>query len=444
VKKALIIGLGVSGTSASGYLLRKGVDVTGVDGNEKLLTLNPHLQCLREQGLVVAHDASSLNVEDFDAVIVSPGVPRSHPLYQSALQKGVEVVGEAELAFRNLHQPCAAITGTNGKTTVTLLVAHILNQAGKKARALGNVGNPLIAYAEHPQAEEIIVAELSSYQLETMHARVFDAGIILNVTPDHLDRYRSMDEYAAAKCQLQNCMKENGSFYVHFQAAADYKSLLKGRPYKTFGHAAGSDLWTDKEKIKEAENIEYILPLGYRELGMHESENALAAWALVRQFGVSGAQFYKGLETFKKPAHRIEFVKRIDGVSYYDDSKGTNIDATVQAVGSMGGPVVLIAGGVDKGASYTSWKGFFRNKVKRIIVLGQAAGKIQSELSDEFEVEIVNSLSMAVESAAAYAECGDCVLLSPGCSSFDMFRDYAHRGEEFKRHVDHLEERRKK
>lgn len=431
MNKVLVIGLGISGIAATRFLLTKGYHVTGVDGNETILNSNPQLHELCGQGLKIVHDSASLDMSGFDLAIVSPGVSPSHPLYQLALKKGVELIGEAELAFRNLHQPCAAITGTNGKTTVTLLTAHILNGAGKKARALGNVGNPLIEYAEHPQADEIVIAELSSYQLETMRTPVFDVGIILNITPDHLDRYRSMEEYAAAKCRLQDCIKKNGIFYAHSRTADDFAHLLKSS-FNTFDRTQGCEK-------QEAENIEYILPLSYRELGMHEIENALAAWVIVRHFGVSGEQFRKGLETFKKPAHRIEFVKSIDGVSYYDDSKGTNVDATIQAVRSMKGPVLLIAGGVDKGGSYVPWKLWFRNRVKRIIAMGQAAGKIHSEMSDEFEVEIVSSLSNAVASAADHAEKGDCVLLSPGCSSFDMFRDYAHRGEEFKRHVDHID-----
>lgn len=442
MKKALVIGLGLSGAAAAGFLLRRGFSVVGVDGNETRLMEYSAFNELKELGLEVYSDSCPLNVADFELVVVSPGVAQSHVLYRASREKGLEVIGEAELAFRHLSGPCVGITGTNGKTTVALLVEHILNAAGIRAKSLGNVGKPLVEYAENPEEGTVVVAELSSYQLETMRSRVFRAGVILNITPDHLDRYGSMREYAAAKCRLQQCIEPSGDFYVHVQTAFDFKDLLREKSFHTFGSSRDAAFWTDKCTAKEGEKVAYILPLSYREIGVHESENALAAWLLVRHFGVSAEQFCRGLETFKKPAHRIEFVKNIGGISYYDDSKGTNVDATIQAVSSMEGQVILIAGGVDKGSSYAPWKEYFRNKVKRIIALGDAAGKMRAELRGEFQVDIVNSMGAAVKLASAYASRGDSILLSPGCASFDMFRDYAHRGEEFKRHVMFEEERK--
>jgi UDP-N-acetylmuramoylalanine--D-glutamate ligase len=421
--KTLVIGLGKSGRAAYDLLLKEGHTVVGTDDNSDLLNK------LALEGIKVdAHP----QVEAFDLIVLSPGVPPTNPLYIKAVELGKEITGEAELALSRLHQPCIAITGTNGKTTVTLLTEHILKASGLKARALGNVGTPLTSYQGEPQ--EIMVVELSSFQLELMKAPVVDIGIILNITPDHLDRYTTMEEYAKAKCRLQDIMKSPGSFWVHQTVVNDFKPLLKSN-YQTYGTDRQCRSWTDKAALKSGEKIETILPIRYRSLGNHESENVLAAWILCKKFGVNSAAFLAGLETFKKPAHRIEFVATLEGVDYFNDSKGTNIDATIKAVEAMTKDVVLIAGGVDKGFSYAPWKKSFSGKVKQVFAIGQAAAKIAQELRPEFEVEIVATLQEAVECARSKAKSGETVLLSPGCSSYDMFKDYVQRGDEFKKFV---------
>lgn len=426
--------MGKSGQASYLFLKARGYTVIGVDHNQKVI------QKLVKEGWSVSSDE---NVDNFGMVVVSPGIPPADPLYKEARLKGKKIVGEAQLALQESKQPCIAITGTNGKTTVTLLVAHVINACGKKTRALGNIGEPLTTYFLNPDLEEIVVVELSSYQLETMHAKIFDAGVILNITPDHLDRYSSMQEYAQAKCRLENCIKEKGAFYVNTQLLKEYGCLLKSE-YRTFGSESGAYFWTDKSVVKALDKVEYFLPVEYRQMGTHESENVVAAWAICKELGIEAKAFLEALSTFRKPEHRLEFVTDIEGVLYYDDSKGTNIDATIKAVEAMPGPVILIAGGVDKGASYASWRGRFARKVKRILVLGQAAKKIWDELQNDFPVMIVPTIDDAVELASVEAKRGECVLLSPGCSSFDMFRDYAHRGKEFKRCVYDLIERRRK
>jgi len=427
--KTLVIGLGKSGRAAYAFLLKEGESVVGTDDQAELL------KKLENEGLnVQAHP----QVEEFDRLVLSPGVPPTHPLYMKAVEVGKEITCEAELALSRLQQPCIAITGTNGKTTVTLLVEHILKRSGLKACALGNVGTPLTAY--QGGAEEIMVVELSSFQLELMKTPVVDIGIILNITPDHLDRYATMKEYAEAKCRLQklmkggSCLQDRGNLWVHQNVAEEFGALLEV-DYQTYGTNSKCTSWTDKESLKSGEKIEAILPIRYRSLGEHESENVLAAWIVCKKFGVSSTDFLAGLETFEKPAHRIEFVATLDGVDYFNDSKGTNIDATIKAVEAMTKEVVLIAGGVDKGSSYQPWKKSFAGKVRRVFAIGEAAEKIASELRPEFEVEIVATLQEAVEGARSRAKEGMSVLLSPGCSSYDMFRDYAHRGDEFKKYV---------
>ena len=232
-----------------------------------------------------------------------------------------------------------------------------------------------------------MVVELSSFQLELMKTSVVDIGIILNITPDHLDRYTTIEEYAKAKCKLQDLMKGPASFWVHETVEKDFKPLLKSN-YQTYGTDCKCASWTDRTSLRSGEKIETILPIRYRNLGDHESENVLASWILCKKFGVSSAAFLAGLETFKKPAHRIEFVATLDGVDYFNDSKGTNIDATIKAVEAMTKEVILIAGGVDKGSSYAPWKKSFAGKVKQVFAIGQAAAKIAQELRPEFEVEI--------------------------------------------------------
>lgn len=424
--KVLVIGMGKSGQAAYNLLKHQGHNPTGVDGNSSLL------QKLKEEGLDVL---ASPNIEEFELIILSPGIPQTNEWVMKAQKLGKEIIGEAEFGFRELKgQRVVGITGTNGKTTVTLLVEHILKESGRKAIAIGNIGTPFTEYCLKRDPEEIVVAELSSYQLETLTSRVLCVGLVLNITPDHLDRYPSMQEYARAKSLIQNCMLPQSVLYINGEILQEFGGLFEGN-YRTFGTLSSAFLWTDKRVVKELERVEFLWPEVYNQMGVHESENALAAWAVCKELGVEKEAFLKAVSTFKKPAHRIEFVKEIGGVFYFDDSKGTNIDATIKAVAAMQGSVILIAGGVDKGASYKIWKETFSGKVRIIFAIGEAAEKIKQELLCDMTVQIVSSLEEAVVKAKECAKVGESVLLSPGCSSFDMFRDYAHRGEEFKRFV---------
>ena len=427
--------------AAAEFLLEQGKDVIGIDSNRSHLETSQELRRLQVKGLQCFHDSETLDWSMIQLLVVSPGVSPKHPIYQEAIKRNIDITGEAELALPHFRKPLVAVTGTNGKTTVTLLTEHILNASGIKAKALGNVGMPLCSYLLKPSADEAFVIELSSYQLETMRTPVFDAAVLLNITPDHLDRYASMEEYARAKFRLQFLLKTEDPFFVQDQTAKEFSHLLMRKNYQTFCLGTG-DLWTDRTSVYHFENVEFLMPMQYRQMGKHDLENALAAWALCRPFSISNEQFCSSLATFRKPPHRIEFVREIEGVFFYDDSKGTNVDAVIQAVKTMKGDVILIVGGVDKGASYLPWKDHFLGKVKQIIAIGVAASKIYSELHPYFNIKLADSLASAVETAASDAERGDSVLLSPGCSSYDMFRDYAHRGEEFQRHVQIIEGRR--
>jgi UDP-N-acetylmuramoylalanine--D-glutamate ligase len=408
-KKALVVGWGVSGKSAAKFLLSLGYEVCGTDRKtpRELLLDIPFFE---------EHAIDSL--KGFDLLVLSPGIPLTHFLPMLAKKEGIEIIGEAELAFRHLRQIAVAITGTNGKTTVTSLVEHVLTSCGRKAKAVGNIGTALTEYALSAHPEEIAVVELSSYQLETLESSPFVAAVILNITPDHLDRYSSLMEYAQAKVKIEQSIQPGGTLYVYEETAKEYGPLFT-KPFESFSG-----------DFKESS------------FSGHDLVNVTAAWLLCSRLGITRLEFSQALQTFQKPSHRIEFVKEIAGVQYYDDSKGTNVDAVIKAVSSMKGSVVLIAGGVDKGSSYFPWKEAFQGKIKNLLVIGEAAKKIESELGSSFSVQVLDSLEDAVQRASQIAEPGDSVLLSPGCSSFDMFRDYVHRGQEFQRYVCSLEERR--
>lgn len=443
-KKVLVIGLGVSGRAAVRFLLKRKAIVYGVERNQEMLVSHPEILELIQQGLFAKHESASIDLQQFDLVVVSPGVPPDHPYYSGAKQAGLEVIGEIELACRFINQPLLAVTGTNGKTTTTLLVAHILNESGKIARALGNIGVPLTSELDSSTfglEGQILVVELSSFQLETLYSPVVDAGVILNITPDHLDRYPDMQAYAEAKLRLKNCLKPNGSLFIFEPTLHEFGELLEGFKPQTYGYSSSCDYYTDKEYVYSQGRREYLLPEEYRGLESHDVENMMAAFALCKTMGVTAEQFIKAFITFKKPSHRLEFVRSFKDVAYYDDSKGTNIDAVIRAVHSLKGEILLIAGGVDKGAAYTPWIDAFAGRVKCVFAIGQASLKIKNDLSASLPVEECSTLEAAVKVAASVAKPGQVVLLSPGCSSFDMFRDYAHRGEEFKRIVNTLEEK---
>jgi UDP-N-acetylmuramoylalanine--D-glutamate ligase len=400
--KILVIGYGVSGKAATAFLRSKGHVVLPVD---------------RKGGEGVTLDSADLSLDGFDQVILSPGVPQTHPLVQKALSQNIEVIGEIEMAFRHLPNRCFGITGANGKTTTVLLTTHILKEAGKKARALGNVGEPLSGYLLNADPDEILIVELSSFQLETLQAKSLECALVLNITPNHLDRYASMHDYAKAKALIQNCVREKT--FVSTQVLNDFSSLFPN-----------------------AENFEkevaWINSLSYIQLEMPSKQSVQAAYLLCKRCGVTDDAFLQSLQTFKKPPHRIEWVAEIEGVAYYNDSKSSNVDSVIHAVSRFDGPLVLIVGGVHKGSSYRPWVEKFKGKVRAIIAYGKAAPIIEYELGRDFPVQVIDRFADAVKWAKKEAKKQETVLLSPGCSSYDQFENYEQRGESFKRLVREL------
>lgn len=425
-----ILGLGVSGRSALRYLQRSGALLFGVDQNWDLLNENREIQELKKQGIQFLHESQVDKLDFCKALIVSPGVPPTNLIYQKALNQGIEILGEVELACRTMSNPCLAITGSNGKTTTTMLTTHVLNVAGIKARAVGNIGVPLTEALEDENGD-VIVLELSSWQLETLKSKAFDAALILNITPNHLDRHGTMQAYASAKLNIREGLKVGQPLYMGSDC------------YATFGvHSAipiGYDenclLRCDQTHVWLGDEIQFTLPEKYQGKKRHDVENMLGAFALCRSLGVDGPTFLKALSTFVKPPHRIEFVKEIGGVSYFNDSKATSLEAVMKAVESMDGKTILIAGGMHKGAAYHPWAASFKGKVGAIYAIGQAAEKIEADVGGTIPVQKCKDLDEAIQCASKIAKRGENVLLSPGCSSYDMFKNYEQRGEEFKRIV---------
>lgn len=436
-KKAIVLGLGKSGTSAVTLLINHDFEVIAIDDfvddhtfAEKK-NLFPEVKVLRE-----------INEEDFNSTqlfILSPGIAWNHPAIVKAKKYKIEIIGEVELAFRILKPKCCCIgvTGTNGKTTVTLLIEHILKSNGINALAVGNIGLPVTSAFEMPNID-VFVIELSSFQLETISSKCLKYGIILNISPDHLDRYESIEAYANVKLKMLDLIEEDGCCYINerIEFAKKNNSFSYGFNennhiyYKNGNIYIHNKLWINNDFLEK-----------YNE--NHDLENILGSISICSNFSITKEKIINSIETFKKPSHRIEFVRNLNGVVYYNDSKGTNIDAVIKAVESIKKNIILICGGVDKGASYNIWRNVFMGKVKSILVIGQAAKKIAEELKDLFLIEIVSTLEEAVSLAYRMSKEGDSVLLSPGCSSYDMFLNYEHRGNEFVRIVNSLPNREK-
>lgn len=419
-KQTLILGFGISGRSCAELLIRQGLSVLALDQNADELRKDPDVQSLLQMGAVLETDRKKVEWKTVGQVVISPGMPMTHPLVLEAQNKGIEVLGEIELAFRYLKNRCIGITGTNGKTTVTMLIDHVLRVMGKKSVALGNIGKTLSSYALDPDPEDILVVELSSFQLDTLSKKCLDAAALLNITPDHLDRYPTFEDYAKSKCRIEKCLKPDGKLWVSQQVQQE------------FGHLLNSPKIFDSVD----EPLASISPMRYIQMGGPERQNVRAAYPICLDFGITDAGFWRALESFRKPKHRIEWAGEWNGIAFYDDSKATNIDSVMHAVGLFAPPIVLLAGGVHKGASYRPWIKAFGNKVARIVAFGQAAPLMVDELKDSFPIERVETLEEAVKSAVRSARGKTTILLSPGCSSFDQFRNYEHRGNEFKRIVE--------
>lgn len=433
-KKVVVVGLGASGIAAARLCRARGAIVTGTDGKTREQA-SPELLALTADGVSLAlggHAEAKLDAADL--VVVSPGVP-SFPELESAEKNGVPVISEIELATSVLVHPApiVAVGGTNGKSTVTSLVAALLEDAGKKVFAGGNLGEPLASHAD--EQFDVIVLEVSSFQLERLETFKPKVSVLLNVTADHLDRYPDMSAYAAAK---GNAFVRQDADDVAVIPAGDgvcRMQALRGKgKLRTFG-GAGADVVVAKDSVTDTLTGLSVKTKDIRLSGGHNALNVAAALAAVAPFELPAESIQKTLRTFQGLPHRMAFVETVSGVRYYDDSKGTNVGAVLTALAGLSEEkCVLIAGGKDKGGGYVELADALKDKGRGVVVIGEAAPLIERELASKLpDLRVVRASTMdeAVQAAADLAHEGDAVLLSPACASFDMFKDYKHRGDVF-------------
>ncbi|TAJ92638.1 MAG: UDP-N-acetylmuramoyl-L-alanine--D-glutamate ligase [Gammaproteobacteria bacterium] len=425
----VIAGLGLTGLSCARFLASRGEVFAVTDTRAD----PPMAATLRQElpGVPLylgGFDATLLG--DAERIIVSPGVPLDDPSIQAARTAGVEVIGDVELFCRMERRPIIAVTGTNGKSTVTSLVGEMLKRAGRKVGVAGNIGLPVLDLVADASLE-IFVLELSSFQLETIESLNAVAAVALNITEDHLDRYPGVEEYAAAK---QRIYRGSGVMVINLDDALTREMRLPGRSVIGFSlhEPEGEDLGLRAGWLARGDRL--LLPVSELRLcGRHNIANCLAALALGYAAHIPEAAMLDTLRNYDGLPHRCQKVAEIDGVVWYDDSKGTNPGASCSAIIGLGGErnVILIAGGIGKGADFSALRPAIAGRVKSAILIGRDAGLLAEAIGADVETCFAADMEAAVRQAAAQARAGDVVLLSPACASFDMFRDYRHRGEVF-------------
>ena len=445
-KRVLVVGLARTGEVVSLFAAGYGAIVTATDQKpESELSLTA--QKLRGVGvkLEMGGHPPELFLEK-DLIVVSPGVPRNLPLLAAARTAGVPVWSEIELAWRFLRGKLVAITGSNGKTTTTALTSHLLKTAGIETLVGGNIGTPLLSLVESSTDSTVTVAELSSFQLENIEAFRPEIGVLLNLTPDHLDRHASFEEYAAAKMQLFSHQLSRDCAVLNADDPEVTKRMPSGQQVFWFSRrkrvATGAFL-RDGQILFRWDGDE--VPLGGRAdialRGEHNVENVLAACAAAYLAGADPGAIESGVKTFRGVEHRLEFVAEIGGVSFFNDSKATNVDAARKAIESFSGPLIVILGGQDKGSPYTPLAEPLQQRARTAILIGASAEKLARDLSPAVPYVHAETLERAVELAMSAARPGDTVLLAPACSSFDQFENYEQRGRVFKQIVGNLEGR---
>ncbi len=440
-KRVLVVGLGKSGVSAALYLRRQGARVT-VSDTRPSEALAKEIPALLEAGVMVETGGHGvLTFRRQDLVVLSPGVPLNTPEVQQVQRYGVPLIGELELAAQALQGQVVAITGSNGKTTTTSLLGHIFQQAQRHTLVGGNIGLPVVDLVADSTPETWTILEVSSFQLETIETFRPHIALVLNITPDHLDRHGSFNNYAAAKARIT----EN-------QTAADFLVLnAEDKPTQMVAAKTKAQIYwfSNVRRVKQGAFThgdgvyfigveggvpEPVMPLASVHLrGAHNVENVLAAVAAARLAGVSAEVIRAAVETFEAVDHRLQFIANVRGVDYFNDSKATNVDATMKALEAFPGKVRLILGGKDKGSDYTALVPLLRTRAKAVYTIGAAAQKIEDQLVEHLDYPVTHAetLANAVALAAREAQAGDTVLLAPACASFDQFSSYEDRGQQF-------------
>ncbi len=442
-KKILVVGIGKSGLAAALFLHRHGAQVTVSDTRSAEL-LTQEIPALLDAGIMVeAGGHGLLTLQRQEMIVVSPGVPLNTPDWAQVRSLNIPILGELELAAQFLQGPILAISGSNGKTTTTTLCGEILRASGNPVLVGGNIGMPAISLVEQSQPDGWNVLEVSSFQLETTQQFRPRIAVLLNITPDHLDRHGSMENYIAAKERIFANQTAEDALILNAEDEHTQHAAIRaqGRVYWFSARRPvrqGTFLYQDAVVFRASEQsgVEPILPVSEIPLkGAHNVENVLAAVCTACLAGVPAETIRAAVAEFRAVEHRLEFVAQVRGVDYYNDSKATNVDATAKAIQSFAGGMHLILGGKDKDSDYTLLRPLLQERVRAVYTIGAAAEKIAQQIAGATTVQDCGTLERAVAVAAAQAKPGEIVLLAPACSSFDQFENYEHRGRVFKQCV---------
>ena len=437
--KVLVIGAARSGLAGAEFLAKQGYQVVLTDMKQAVQVDN-----LAELGVsFVWGEQPDVEAIKPDYIVMSPGVPLTIPPVKYAKEHGIPVIGELELAYRNCKAPFAAITGTNGKTTTTTLIGELMKKTGRQVFVGGNIGVPIITYADKLQEEDIVVAEVSSFQLETVESFCPHLALMINLTPDHLDRHGDMAGYLAAKARIFENQKESDYLVLNYDDEALRELAPQSRGKVIFfsqKHKLEEGVYLDGSQVMLALNGESLFICNADEIaikGKHNLENAMGAIVFAYLSGVRAEDIRDVLMTFQGVEHRLEPVRTLNEVLYINDSKGTNPDSTIKAIEAYDRPIVIILGGKNKGVPFTELAGLVKERVKKAVLVGQAKEELAEALdaADFNDYVRTESFEEAVTKAAELAEPGDIVLLSPACTSWDMFSSFEERGRLFKKLV---------
>ena len=438
-KRVLVVGLGKSGLAAARFLKDRGARVTVSD--IRPAGLIAELPSLLDAGIMVETGSHGLlTFRRQDLIVVSPGVPANTPELAQVRALGTPILGELELGASFLQGEIAAITGSNGKTTTTTLLGEILKASGKPTLVGGNIGRPVVEMVAESTPESWSVLEVSSFQLETIQSFHPRIAVVLNITPDHLDRHGSFEAYAAAKARITENQAADDFLVLNAEDKQTQRVAAKTRAQifwfsprrqvKQGTFVQGESIFF---RASEGGKAEPVLPVAEIPLaGAHNVENVLAAVCAARLAGVDSQTIRGAVKAFHAVEHRLEFVREIGGVRWFNDSKATNVDATAKAVEAFPGGIYLILGGKDKDSDYSTLAPLLRERVRAVITIGSAAEKIETQLAGVVKIERAGAMERAVAWAQQQARAGDVVLLAPACSSFDQFENYEHRGRVFK------------
>lgn len=439
-KRMLVVGLARTGIAAARFLHRRGAQVQATDQADES-RLGPELAELRAMG--VALEVGGHSAEAFAAaetIVLSPGVPHTLPALEAARRRGIPVIGETELAARFIAQPVVAVTGTNGKTTTTELLGAMLAASGRRVFVGGNIGRPLIGYVDAGMDAEIVVAEISSFQLDTIETFRPAVGVLLNISADHLDRYPDLAAYTASKMRLFANQEPRDAAVLNAgdPIIAAHAGTVRARKlfFNSSDPQAGARLDGRRLILSQPGRAAVELDLArFRLRGAHNAENAAAAALAALAAGANPAGIQTALDAFTPAAHRLETIAAIDGIEYVNDSKATNVDAVRRALECVAGRAVLIMGGVDKGGDFRLLRDAVRRHGRGLVLLGAGREALRAALGDVVPTREAASMPAALQAARALAEDGDTVLLAPGCASFDRYANYQERGDDFRRAV---------